>query len=526
MTACLLALASPGWTSGARLRAKPDVATRADTPAQPAVGFFAPSEVNLLAGPFESARTAGSRQLLALDVERLLHDFRVEAGLPPRYCSDARTLPCEPPTDATCAGDVLGRYLSACSLTWAATHEAPLRERADRVVNELRACQHAAGGVWAGAFSGIVPEANQASRHGLQDLLAGLRDAHLHARLPRALPVFARLVDGIEEAVQACGDSRLQPRLPQANGGMSEVLADLFTLTGQRRYLRLAERFSDRASLDALAQGRGLPAGAHTAARIIELVGLARLHGLQCREDGLLAAQPFWRDGTVSGPVACEDLADDCLAAGHAPGRPAPGQGGQARHVDDLLRLTRLLFAASPLAGYADCQERILFNTPLAFPDASLSAADAIYAQRGDVLYVSQFIASRLDWCDKRLQLRQHTNFPDEAATRISISCARRVRFAMRLRHPAWCRRLAVAINGRTFTVSEVPGRFVEIDRHWCDGDVVDVRLPMHPYTRPICAAPGTLARMVGPVVLAACAASSIAGPPLERRCRSIASAE
>jgi hypothetical protein len=181
-----------------------------------------------------------------------------------------------------------------------------------------------------------------------------------------------------------------------------------------------------------------------------------------------------------------------------------------------------MLFAASPLAGYADCQERILLNTPL----ASAGATDTIYAHRGGVLYVSQFIASRLDWTDKRLQLTQHTHFPDEGASRISISCARRVRFAMRLRHPSWCRRLGVAINGRAFTVSEVPGRFVEIERSWGDGDVVDVRLPMHPYTRPISAASGCLARLVGPVVLATHAASETTGPPFELRRRSIASAE
>jgi DUF1680 family protein len=529
-----MARASPAWTSSARQRGGPAIEARTDKPASTAAGFFSPSEVELLPGPFESARAEQTCQLLAADTDRLLHDFRVEAGRTPRPGADAVSHHGAPAADSTCAGDALGRYLSACSLAWAATREAPLRQRADRVVNELRAWQHAAGAAWSGASCGagapghdglgMLRALDHASWHGLQDLLAGLRDAHLHACLPRALPVLARLAEGIEEAAQACDYRPLQPRQSQANGGMSELLADLFTLTGQRRYLRLAERFSDRASLAALAQGRGLPAGPHAKSRIGELAGLARLHALLRPETGGLAAPLFWRDGPASGPLACEGLADECFAAGHAPRRPV-GTAGQARHWDDLLRLTRMLFAASPLAGYADCQERILFNTLPAFPDTATGSADAIYAHRGDALYVNQFIASRLDWCDKRVQLSQQTNFPDEAATRLSVSCARRVRFAMRLRHPAWCRRLGVAINGRMVMVSEVPGRFVEIERSWGDGDVVDVRLPMHPYTRPLSAASGGDACMVGPVLVGPRTASETTGPQLELRSPSLASA-
>ena len=509
-----MAHAAPGSTAAVLQRGEPVVAARGGKPAQAPVGFFALSEVDLLAGgPFESARAIGVRELLSLDADRLLHEFRTEAGLPPKLFAGLGSSPGEARANGPCAGYLLGRYLSACSLTWAATREAPLRQRADHVVNELRACQHAAGGGWAGAFSGAdtptrhslatVLALNRAPWHGVQKLLAGLRDAHLHARLPRALPVLARLADGIEDAVQACGDNRVLAMLPQANGGVAEMLADLFALTGQRRYLRLAERFSDRALLDALAQGRGLPAGPHVATRIPELIALARLHELTGQNRDHPALRPFWRDGSVSGPVSCDGLGDDCFAAGDALRHPTQAVGRLPGHADDLLRLTRLLFAADPLAAYADCQERVLFNAALASPDPCVGSADSIYAHQGDILYVNQFIASRLDWSAKRVQLRQDTMFPDDATTRLSISCARRTRFTMRLRHPAWCRQLGVAINGRRFLDSEVAGRFVEIERNWCDGDTVDVQLPMHPYTRSIPGAAGSVACMVGPVMRA-----------------------
>lgn len=508
-----MARAAPGRTAAALQRGEPVVAARGK-PAQAPTASFALSEVDLLTGgPFESARAIGVRELLSLDADRLLHAFRTEAGLPPTLLAGPGSSPGEAPANGPCAGYTLGRYLSACSLTWAATREAPLRQRADHVVNELRACQHAAGGGWAGAFSGadtptrdslaVVLALNRAPWHGVQKLLAGLRDAHLHARLPRALPVLARLADGIEDAVQACDDSPVLAMLPQANGGVAEVLADLFALTGQRRYVRLAERFSDRALLEALVQGRGLPAGPHVATRIPELIALARLHELTGQNREHPALRSFWRDGSASGPVSCDGLGDDCFAAGDALRHRAQAAGRLPGHAGDLLRLTRMLFAANPLAAYADCQERILFNPFLASPDLCVGLADAIYAHQGDVLYVNQFIASRLDWSDKRVRLLQQTGFPDAATTRISIACARRTRFAMRLRHPAWCRQLGVAINGRRFMESEVAGRFVQIERDWCDGDIVDVQLPMHPYTRSLPGAAGTVVCMVGPLVRA-----------------------
>jgi DUF1680 family protein len=133
---------------------------------------------------------------------------------------------------------------------------------------------------------------------------------------------------------------------------------------------------------------------------------------------------------------------------------------------------------------------------------------DAIWFHTGDALIVNQFIASELQWRDKGVRIRQATAFPDAASTRLTIHTARPAMFALRLRHPAWCRKLTIRLNGRPLTQSAEAGRYVEIERTWGDGDVLDVELPMHVYLAPLPhvadVAVNVAAVMFGPVVLAA----------------------
>jgi hypothetical protein len=129
---------------------------------------------------------------------------------------------------------------------------------------------------------------------------------------------------------------------------------------------------------------------------------------------------------------------------------------------------------------------------------------DSIYFHDAQSLYVNLFIASTLDWADKQVRVRQTTAFPDEANTRLSMHAARPSRFALRLRHPGWCPQLVVRLNGRRLIDSSEPGRYVEVERVWHDGDVVDVELPMRLHLQPLPGASDIAAVMIGPIVLAA----------------------
>jgi hypothetical protein len=84
---------------------------------------FALSSVRLLDGPFKRAQDLDAQYLLSLDVDRLLHTFRVNAGLP----STARPYGGWEEPKSEVRGHFVGHYLSACALMYASTGDERLK---------------------------------------------------------------------------------------------------------------------------------------------------------------------------------------------------------------------------------------------------------------------------------------------------------------------------------------------------------------------------------------------------------------
>ena len=62
---------------------------------------------------------------------------------------------------------------------------------------------------------------------------------------------------------------------------------------------------------------------------------------------------------------------------------------------------------------------------------------------------------------------------------------------------------MTIAINGKGEAYDGTPGSFATVVRHWQNGDVIDVRLPMRLRTEPLPGDPRTVALFYGPVLLA-----------------------
>lgn len=455
------ALATAPWRGAVPPPRVAEEGARADT--------FDAGRVRLLGGPFKRAEELASHTLRSVQADRLLHPFRVNAGLPPKapagggWGTDAES------QDLRCQGHALGRYLSACSMMWAATGEAEFRRRADHVVRELHTCQQA-------ARSGLVcafPDGDTQLRNGLagravtglpwdtlQELAAGLRDAHVHAGSALALEVLRRLADWIESAAEGCDDARLRLMLDVELGGMNEVMADLAALTGETRYLALARRFGDRGPRAIATSGRG---------------------------DG----EPFFA------PAEMHRHLDSAWTM-------------QTCGVHDMLHLTRVPLRGAARVEDADWTERALINGMLASQDPGSGmghhARDGatIFAAGGDVLCVTQYIAAELAWREKGLRVSQVTAFPERSRVRLLFAAERVTSLTLRLRHPSWCRALSVRVSGQPVLESRQPGRWVDLARSWRNGDTVDIELPMHLHLMPQPRASGVAALMYGPMVLAA----------------------
>jgi uncharacterized protein len=61
-----------------------------------------------------------------------------------------------------------------------------------------------------------------------------------------------------------------------------------------------------------------------------------------------------------------------------------------------------------------------------------------IYYHNSDELFVSQFIASELNWKEKGMTIRQITGYPEEQKTRLEFTCEKPVKLTLQLSYPYW----------------------------------------------------------------------------------------
>jgi hypothetical protein len=526
--------------------ARSNVANRVEILARP----FDLRDVRLLEGPFLEAQKRDAEYMLSLDADRMLHNFRVNAGLEPKAPVYGGWESQEPWVWIRCHGHTLGHWLTAGSLMFASTGDERFKERVAYIVTELKLCQDESGSGLVCAFPDGDAQLMNAVRgqrfdgvpwYTMHKIMAGLRDAHLLADNRTALDVLLRLSDWtwtVTSDISADGWERM---LESEHGGMNEVLADVYALTGDDRYLTLARHFSHKALLEPLARRDDVLDGLHANTQIPKVIGFHRLHELTGDHEFRAASTFFW-DRVVN--------ARSFATGGHGDGEHFFPADEFPRHLEsaktmetccthNMLRLTRMKFGLEPSTRYADFYERALYNGILASQDPETGwntyfqatrpgymklyhtpidsfwcctgsgienhakYGDSIWFHSDDALWVNLFIPSDLRWEAKGLSIRQTTRFPEEDTTRIEITDGGPVEFTMHIRYPGWAPGVTVTVNERIVGGWVAAGGYIPIEREWRAGDTVDVRLPMSMRTESLPGEPDRVAFLYGPIVLA-----------------------
>jgi DUF1680 family protein len=86
----------------------------------------------------------------------------------------------------------------------------------------------------------------------------------------------------------------MQQMLACEYGGLNEAFAELYAQTGDKRWLRIAERLYDRKVLDPLASGADDLPNIHSNTQIPKIIGLARIHELANAPEKAKTARFFW----------------------------------------------------------------------------------------------------------------------------------------------------------------------------------------------------------------------------------------
>lgn len=516
---------------------------------------FPLSSVRLLESPFLTAQQRDMEYMLALDADRLLAPYLIDAGIEPkaeRY-GNWESIGLD--------GHTGGHYLSALALMYAATGNEDLSERLDYMIDWIARCQErngngyvsgipggktlfkeiAEGKVEAGGFS----LANRwVPLYNIHKLFAGLRDAYLVAGKEKAREVLVKLTDWFAGISGTFTDDQIQQILRTEHGGLNEVFADVYAITGDRKYLALAERYSHRFILDPLIAGENKLTGLHANTQIPKVVGFKRIADLSGRKDWDAASAFFWnlvRDKwTVS--IGGNSVREHFHPTGDFSSMVESNQGPETCNTYNMLRLTKLLFLSDPDGRYMDYYERALYNHILSSEHPQKGGfvyftsmrprhyrvysqpqrcfwccvgtglenhgkyGEMIYAHNNRDLFVNLFIPSTMEWKEKGIVLTQQTGFPFSESASFELRLNKPEKFVLNIRYPGWMKKgeMKITINGREFHNIIVNGIFLGLERTWRSGDLVTVTLPMHTDIEYLPDQSSWASVLHGPVVLAA----------------------
>ena len=510
--------------------------------------FFPLRDVRLGAGPFLDAQKLDEAYLLRLEPDRMLHNFRVNAGLAPRAAVYGGWESVEPWIWIRCHGHTLGHYLTATACMYESTGDVRFAERVDYIVAELAECQSKTAG-WLSAFpDGIEPLTNSLAGkefpgvpwYTVHKVLAGLRDAHLHRGNPQAFEIWLKFTDWIDSVTRDVAIPDFQKMLDREHGGMNEVCADLFAITKEPRHLALAHRFCHMALLTPLAEGKDALDGLHANTQIPKVIGFDRIDVVSDNPRFRQAADFFWsavvkqRSYATGGHGDVEHFFPKTEFAQRLPS----GKTMETCCTHNMMRLTRSLYAQTRASQYMDYFERALFNGILASqdPESGMMSyfqstrpgyvrlyhtpfdsfwcctgsgmenharyGETIFAHQENNLVVNLFISATLDWRERGLTVRQETRFPDADTSRLIFSVKKAQTINLHFRQPSWCPVMTIHVNGRRKATARMPGYGYSIERKIRSGDVVEVRTPMTLRVEPLPNAPDYGALMYGPIVL------------------------
>lgn len=518
---------------------------------------FPLGDIILLDSPFKHARDLNIQTLLKYDTDRLLAPYRKVAGLSakvsnyPNWESDGLD------------GHIAGHYLSAMAMNFAATGNKECEKRMNAMIAELKICQDSntlkypdwgvgyAGGM---PYSNILwPEIKKGNVsfiwkywvpwYNVHKMYAGLRDAWIYAGNDQAKSIFLKFCDWAINITSNLSEDQMQSMLDQEQGGMNEIFADAFQLTGDPKYLTAAKRFSHHMLLDAMSADKDNLDNRHANTQVPKAIGFARIGELSHDKTYQEAGSFFWENVTGNRSLAfggnsrreffpainaCYDFINDV-------------EGPESCNTYNMLKLTEDLFRMNPQVRYIDYYERAVYNhilstqhpehggyvyfTPVrprhyrvySAPEKGMWCCvgsgmenhgkynQLIYTHTNDSLYLNLFIASELNWKDKGVKIRQENKFPFEEQTKLSI-LEGSSKFTLLIRYPSWVKdgALRIIINDKEFQVKSYPSSYVAINRTWKAGDKVQILLPMHNSIEHLPNMPDYIAFMHGPVVLGA----------------------
>jgi len=523
---------------------------------------FSNKEVVLSDSWIKQRETLNINYLHQLDPERLLHNFRVNAGIK----SEAQPLEGWEAPNIGLRGHFVGHYLSACASLIEKNGDTLLQKRINYMVDVLWDCQQKSGGKYLSAF----PEKDFTTletRYGgvwapyytYHKIMQGLLDVYTLTGNKKAYTMVLNMADYVKQRMDKLSPETIEKMFYTTNanpsnesGGMNDVLNNLYAVSKDSVHLRLASFFERKWFSQPLYEGKDILSGLHANTHLPLVIGFAKHYENTNDTYYRDATAHFWDilihhhcyvNGSSSGP----------RPIGVTPGSRLSEHWGVADHLSATLtdeiaescvshntqKLTGTMFRWTASPECAEVYMNTFYNSILALQNSQYgtyvyhlplsspqkkkflkdndfrccngSSIEAfthlnsnIYFYNNNNFWVNLYIPSEVKWTTRGITISQNGNFPANPTVLFTVSTKKTARFAMNLFIPEGATRQSkVLINGETVPIDIKPLSYITIDRTWKSGDKIELTFD---YSFNINTTPdnqNVLALYYGPVLLA-----------------------